>query len=345
MALPLNRMVQISNNGALFMVILSAAFGGDPLLWVLIASAFGAAGILILSVVIKYWTKERHEPVPEVQKEVMYTVAQIEELREMLSGTGYAYDWKQDIFYSDRNPWQKRFGYCRLYDESTAPLGMVIDCEPVEFEFGGKRWLIELWKGQYGMTTGAEIGIYNTDRPDMEIPGLFTGTFYQCAEEEEYLSMTYTLVKDGQVLFRRAAKHWWLTGFKLGIYSKPSSLRMDASIKFRDEAMQDAFLKGLIKLGYGENEIRKKGGTVQVKFTKPYSKQPRTRKGIISHIALYQNKWFVREYRRLTIGKRNMYDILTLLKERSPLLYTLATKIGRQRELFSQHDMISQYMD
>ena len=32
----------------------------------------------------------------------------------------------------------------------------IIDCEPIYFSYGGKRWLIELWKGQYALTTGAE---------------------------------------------------------------------------------------------------------------------------------------------------------------------------------------------
>ncbi len=328
------------------MFILLVVTHGSPLFWVLVSSAFGAAGILILSIVIKYRTKELlKEPVPEIQKEVIYTAVQIEELREMLAGTGYGYDWRQDIFYSVKNPWQKRFGYCTLYDESAAPLGMVIDCEPVCFEYGGKRWMIELWKGQYGMTTGAEIGVYNTNRTDIEIPGVFTGTFYQCAEEEEYLSMSYTLIKDGRVLFRRAARHWWLTGFKLGVYSKPSSLKLEASIAFRNTAMRDAFVSSLRNLGYGNKEIRIHGGAVLVIFTKPHSKQPRTRKSFIAAVALHQNKWFVREYRRLTRGKRNMYEILMLLKERSPLLYSLVMKMGRQRELFSQHDTIRQYMD
>ena len=76
---------------------------------------------------------------------------------------GYAYDPNQDIFYSKMDAWQRDFGYCRLYDETASPMGMVIDCEPIYFVYSGKRWLIEMWKGQYDLTTGGEVGVYTTE--------------------------------------------------------------------------------------------------------------------------------------------------------------------------------------
>ena len=49
---------------------------------------------------------------------------------------------------------------------------MIIDCEPICFMYGGKNWMIELWKGQYGLETGGEIGVYNAaeNRPPTQIP-------------------------------------------------------------------------------------------------------------------------------------------------------------------------------
>ncbi len=327
------------------MFTLSVIAQNSPLFWALISSVLGAVGIWIISIVIKHRTnKLLNEPVPAVQKEVLYTATQLEELQNMLKDTGYAYDYQQDIFYSLKNPWQKRYGYCRLYDESAAPLGMIFDCEPVCFEYRGKHWMIELWKGQYGMTTGAEIGIYNTDRPEIDIPELFAGTIYDCAGEAEYLNMAYTLIKNGKVLYVRADRHWWLTGFKLGMFSKPSSLTMVATITFPDMDMRTAFLEGLRQLGYRESEFHESGLTVTVVFTKPYSRQPLTRRSLVSFIALQQDKRFVREYRRLTKGLQNMYEILLLLKKRSPLLYSLIMKVGRQKEMYSQHETIKQYI-
>ena len=66
---------------------------------------------------------------------------------------------------------------------------MIMDCEPVEFSYGGKRWLIELWKGQYGITTGGEIGIYNTKREDIDHEK-FKGTFYENIQDDERLLLS-----------------------------------------------------------------------------------------------------------------------------------------------------------
>ena len=72
---------------------------------------------------------------------------------------------------------------------------MIIDCEPIYFRYKGKKWLIEFWKGQYGMTTGGEVGIYYTTGPDLNIPGLFNGTFYKCVNDEDRIDMSFAFRK------------------------------------------------------------------------------------------------------------------------------------------------------
>jgi len=62
----------------------------------------------------------------------------------LLKDTGYGYDTKQNIFFSINNAWQRRFGYWQLFDETAVTFGLVFDCEPIRFEYGGKKWLIEL---------------------------------------------------------------------------------------------------------------------------------------------------------------------------------------------------------
>ena len=100
---------------------------------------------------------------------------QQQQLNQDLKDAGFAYDLKNDLFYSVMDCWQREMGYCRLYDEGSADFNMVMHCEPVCFTYNGKRWMIELWKGQYGITTGAEIGIYNTASDDIKTKQ-FTGT-------------------------------------------------------------------------------------------------------------------------------------------------------------------------
>jgi hypothetical protein len=279
----------------------------------------------------------------EADKVFVYSAVQLEAIREMLAGTGYEYDPGQDIFYSTLNPWQRTLGYCSLYDEAAIPLGMVFDCEPVRFEYGGKKWLIELWKGQYGITAGGEIGVYTTTGPYIDVPGVFNGTFYLCAEDADHLSMTYTLLKDGKVLFSRAARHWWLTGFRLGEYAEPEELTMEASITFKDTVMRDAFLSALHDLGYRDNAVRSGGNTVLILFKKPRSKQPLTRGGLISGPTLAALKNNVKIYKSLTGGMNNVYDIFMALRG-MPQMFDLVLGMGRKKEIAGVYEAITKYL-
>ena len=81
---------------------------------------------------------------------------------EELSIAGFSYDAQKDLFYSTKNAWQKNFGYTHLYDVAAPIFRMIIDTEPIKFFYDNKNWLITFWKGQYGIVTGAEIGIYYT---------------------------------------------------------------------------------------------------------------------------------------------------------------------------------------
>ncbi|HHX56079.1 MAG TPA: DUF4474 domain-containing protein, partial [Clostridiales bacterium] len=78
-------------------------------------------------------------------------------INDELKSFGFAYDDKANFFYSILDPWQKDLGYCSLYDEAAPALSMIFDSEPIYFDYNGKHWLIEFWKGQYGITTGGEI--------------------------------------------------------------------------------------------------------------------------------------------------------------------------------------------
>lgn len=246
--------------------------------------------------------------------------AQQEALNRDLSEAGFAYDRKSDVFYSVTDCWQREMGYCRLYDEGSSLFHMVMHCEPVRFSYAGKRWMIELWKGQYGITTGAEIGIYNTDQDDIRSER-FSGPFYNCAQDSERLPMRFVLRRNGRVLFKRKALHWWLTGFRLGEFSTPDSLTMDARIRFPGSEMRDAFLEGLRKLGYDGREYAVHGNTVTVHYTKPHSPQPLS-SGSLQEAAVQQvNKNNCALYMQATGKYKNTLDKLEYIKALVPELY------------------------
>lgn len=259
-------------------------------------------------------------------------------LDEVIEFSGYAYDSKQDVFYSRMDAWQRTFGYSRLYDEAAAPMGMIIDCEPIYFQYGGKKWLIEFWKGQYDLTTGCEIGIYTTEGTNFDIFGSFNGTFYKSASNLERLKMSFTLKKNNQILFKRKDKHWWLTGFRLGEFSQPSDLTMDIIITLKNEIMRNEFIKGLKNANYSDEEFILNGNTISLKFSKTHVQQPTTRNKETDRIIQRKNKYLCDIYQNITKGYSNMPDKLKAVQEKAPDLYKEILNIGKPKKLFKMYE-------
>jgi hypothetical protein len=191
----------------------------------------------------------------------------------LLEETGFSYDGEQDIFYSIQKPWQKQFGYCRFYDFVAPFMNLIYDSEPIRFDYDGKHWLIQLWKGQYGMTTGCEVGVYTTEEDSRN-------AMYQAAGPEDQLPIAMSLIKDGKVLFTRQEKHWWLTGFVLGEFSEPEELSALIQITLKTQQMCKAFVGALKRIGYQSPYVLRDRKTVRIMFDKPYSSQPITRRAM-----------------------------------------------------------------
>ncbi len=315
-------------------VLLLTILGGILLLLVFFTILFGK----------KKPRKEKHEVVRPVTEIVGSTTERLAELNRELKPFGFAYEPYQDIFYSLLNPWQRDMGYCRLYDEASAVMSMIIDCEPIRFEYGGRRWLIEFWKGQYGMTTGCEVGIYYTQWPDLDIPGVFNGTFYYCLRDEELINMSFIFKKRGNILFTRSGYHWWLTGFKLGEFSKPTELTMDIILDLYDRKMANAFIDALIKTGYKDEEFIQQGRRVIVRFDKPHTKQPLTRGGLTEFIMMRNNEALCSSYQMLTEAYTDTLDKLEIVRKESPSMYGQILNLGKPKAVFEAYNNIKEYL-
>jgi len=254
------------------------------------------------------------------------------ELDKLIAFAGYAYDAKQNIFYSILDPWQRYLGYCRLYDEAAAPLGMIIDCEPVHFEYRKQKWMIAFWKGQYDLVTGAEIGLYN-EGTDLAIFG-FKDTFYSCPSLQDLLDMSFVLKKNGKVLFSRKDRHWWLTGFALGEFSEPAELTMDIEITLRDDEMLGSFIEGLKKAGYSTQDLKIKQNTVYLTFDNPRSSQPFTRTETSDRLIQKKNKLLCDKYQEITEPFSDLADKVEAIREQAPELYNRIVNIGKAKPSF-----------
>lgn len=185
-------------------------------------------------------------------------------LNDLIRPFGYLYVSSQDIFSSRIDAWQRSFGYCALYDKAASHLGMIFDHLPVYFNYMDRTWLIEFWKGQYGINTGCEIGVYYADRilgedePDR--------TLFQCVDDKDMMKLSLKLYKGNDDIAHLYGRHWWLTAFKMGCFSNPSELSVCTRIAFPSSEMAGAFADGLIKAGYDCRNIYLCRNTVSFTF-------------------------------------------------------------------------------
>jgi len=264
-------------------------------------------------------------------------------LNDFLENAGYSYDIYQDIFYSNIDSWQRDMGYCRLYDELAAPFSMIIDCEPIYFDYNNKKWLIEFWKGQYGMTTGCEVGVYVSDGPDIETIE-FSGTFYSCVKDEDMLDMSFDLRKNGKTLMYRNQKHWWLTGFKLGEFSDPEELTVTFNIKLKDEVMRDEFLKGLKNSGYLEQNLKIDGNNIEIFFYKPHMPQPFSRIKKSDRLTQAKNKLLCDKFQDMTSDYDNSLDKIIAIQKLDSRMMKKILMLGKSTSLFEGYRKIEKFL-
>jgi hypothetical protein len=156
---------------------------------------------------------------------------------KILEFAGFEYDAEQCIYYSQMEPLQRYFGFNYIYDMMAPMAGMYYDTKRIQFDYAGKDWMIQLWKGQYGITAGAEIGLYNKTDKIMQ---------YDCASNDELITMSFDFYNQDEYVFSRGPeKHWWLTGFKVFHAGIPMAIDLDIKLEFPDVQMANAFEQGL----------------------------------------------------------------------------------------------------
>lgn len=168
-------------------------------------------------------------------------------LNTILDPFGYCYVYDQDLISTHNDAWQRQAGYTALFDRAALQLHMVFDALPVYFDYRDRTWLIELWKGQYGVSAGAEVGVYHANR--LVAPEEYDSAHFQTVRDFERLPVSFTLLCGEKTLAVMSRTTWWLTAFLVGTFTWPGKLSLEVSIGFPNQEMQHRFLEALNHLG------------------------------------------------------------------------------------------------
>ena len=169
----------------------------------------------------------------------------------------YKYDPDGNFYYTDdKECWQKNFGFNEVYDAFAPITMMYYDTVRTTFEYDGKEWLIQTWKGQYGMAfVGGEVGVYTRGLGSI-------GSHFVCADKQDWLNMEMAFMWDeyetGEyraVFNRDYDKYWWATGFVVGfpngsLRQTLKEFRLVTHITFKDVEMANAFCEAFEENGF-----------------------------------------------------------------------------------------------
>ncbi len=163
---------------------------------------------------------------------------------------GYLYDPAEKCFYTASDPWQRAMGYSVLYDGASPLVLINFDTLRLKFDYAGENWMIQIWKGQYGLVFyGAEIGVYSKPvERNLEI--------YDCADDDHLLKMSMDFYEYETGFLKKPVwekkfsrpygEYWWCTGFIPGNRNDEfENLRISARITMRDYDMLKAFTGAL----------------------------------------------------------------------------------------------------
>lgn len=154
-----------------------------------------------------------------------------------------------DYFYHTKYAYQWLFGFNKAYDDLAFTMGCYYDTLRFEFNYGGRDWMTQVWKGTYGygLFTGGEIGLYSKSQGT-------SAKLYQSITTKDWIGMEFSLYHYQNRLFIRPMDNtWWVTGFKRYITDKDFSrdyLVMEAELRFQSEGMAAACAQAMAQKGF-----------------------------------------------------------------------------------------------
>jgi len=175
---------------------------------------------------------------------------------------GFVLDPYQMTIINQKPVFQFGLGFNNIYDIFPWMVNVWADTVVCEFNYAGKDWRIQFWKGGYGVffATGGEIGVYT--KP-VNFP---VGHYNAPLSQSDWLNMKYTIYNRGKELYTRPSPYlvgdegpyWWASGYKIlsictDFFSSPrSNVVMDATLELKDNRMAQLFVEEMKAAGFTE---------------------------------------------------------------------------------------------
>ena len=157
----------------------------------------------------------------------------------------------EGYFYNTRSSPQWIFGFNGVYDALTFLAAAHVDTLHCKFTYGGRDWLVQIWKGAYAgaLAVGGEIGVYTK-------PQGAPVEHYASALPGDWLGMEMSIYAGGRQLFTHPfGRHWWCTGYRVGrlegFRSVPrENCAMVSRVQLKDAPMAALFADTLASKGF-----------------------------------------------------------------------------------------------
>lgn len=178
-------------------------------------------------------------------------------------GIGHNFNYYEMTMYSTVDCWMRNYGFCLLYDVAAniLPMNFNYITRRFKFSYDGLDWMVQMWKGNYFISNGGEVGLYWRE------PGQI-GTYYNCATEEMEIPMSLMVsVGDKVLVNRKLQNHWWICGFNIGesLYL-PSALTLKSTLIMPDSGMLEAFTEAIDNNVMGDVTYTVDGLSVNVQW-------------------------------------------------------------------------------
>ena len=169
---------------------------------------------------------------------------------------------------ADRDNWLMQHPSLLVFGSDSPPIQLVYGTVRVKFQYDDQNWLIQMWKGRYGLVMlGGEIGV-------LKKPAVPLSKYYTPVLPSEELTMSMKVYQhnflrnETKYLFTRQTETtWWYNGFMPGSfyeYNNKKEIIMVGAITFPDQEMLRAFEASFAEIGF-------KKGTPDQKHPETYA--------------------------------------------------------------------------